>query len=172
VAKTTVYRRWRSKEELALAVILEMTQQIVRVRERGDTRTVLIAFLRGVIRVLTTSLMGRVMQGLASDVATDPQLGHYYRERVIALRMAEIRRLVDRGIERGELRGDVDIDTLHEMLFGPIYHRLLLSGGNLDDSFAGRIVDAILPSIAASGYQAPKPRRARRTTKTPPSRSS
>jgi hypothetical protein len=92
--------------------------------------------------------MGRVLQGLVSDLATDPELARAFRERVVAFRVSELRRLVDRGIERGELRPDTEVELLHELLFGPVYYRLLLSGGALDDRLAERIVDATYPSFA------------------------
>ncbi len=147
VAKTTIYRRWRSKDELALAVLLDMVEQIVEVPDLGDIRAELIAFVDGAVTILGTTLMGRVMQGLVSDLATDEQLGQSFRERIVALRVAEVRRLVERATARGELRPGVDIDLVHEMLFGPLYYRLLLSGGTLDDRLAERIVDSVLPAI-------------------------
>ena len=65
----------------------------------------------------------------------------------MALRVSEVRKIVQRGIKRGELRKDTDVDLLHELLFGPVYYRLLLSGGALDRKLAGRIVDAVLPGF-------------------------
>jgi AcrR family transcriptional regulator len=150
VAKTTIYRRWRSKDELALAVLLDMVEQIVEVPDLGDVRRELIAFVDGAVKILGTTLMGRVMQGLVSDLATDPELGRSFRERIVAFRVAEIRRVLERAIERGELRPDVDVDLVHELLFGPVYYRLLLSGGPLDKGLATRIVDAVLPAIRSA----------------------
>jgi AcrR family transcriptional regulator len=149
VAKTTIYRRWRSKDELALAVLLDMVEQIVEVPDLGDIRAELIALLDTAVQILGTTLMGRVMQGLASDLATDPALGRSFRERVVGYRVSEVRRLLDRAVERGELRPGLDGDLVHELLFGPVYYRLLLSGGRLDERLAERIVDAVLPSLRA-----------------------
>ena len=150
VAKTTIYRRWRSKDELALAVLLDMVEQIVEVPDVGDVRTELITFVDGAVKILGTTLMGRVMQGLVSDLATDPALGRSFRERIVAFRVSEVRRVLERAVERGELRADVDVDLVHELLFGPVYYRLLLSGGPLDKGLATRIVDAVLPAIRSA----------------------
>ena len=149
VAKTTIYRRWRSKDELALAVLLDMVEQIVEVPDLGDIRAELIALLDTAVQILGTTLMGRVMQGLASDLATEPALGRSFRERVVGYRVSEVRRLLDRAAERGELRPGLDVDLVHELLFGPVYYRLLLSGGRLDDDLAEQIVDAVLPALRA-----------------------
>ncbi|MEA2425749.1 MAG: hypothetical protein QOH13_2159 [Thermoleophilaceae bacterium] len=149
VAKTTIYRRYRSKHELALAVLLDMVEQIVSVQEVGDTRAELIAFVDGGVRVLESTLMGRVMRGLVSDFATDLELGRAFREHVVSVRQAEVRRLLDRGIERGDLKPGADYELVHELLFGPVYYRLLLSGGELDSGLAERVVDAVLPGLTA-----------------------
>jgi AcrR family transcriptional regulator len=149
VAKTTIYRRYRSKHELALAVLLRMVQEVVSGPDLGDTRAELAAFVNGAVRILGSTLMGRVMQGLVSDLATDRELGSAFREQIVAARLAEVRRLVDRGIERGDLRPGIDYELVHDLLFGPVYYRLLLSGAALDDRLAERIVDAVLPSLKA-----------------------
>lgn len=148
VAKTTIYRRWRGKHELALAVLIDMVENVVATPDLGDTRKELIAFVNAAVKILGSTLMGRVMQGLVSDLATDPELASAFRERVVAMRLAEVRRLIERGIERGDLRPDVDPELAHELLFGPVYYRLLLSGAPLDKNLAKRIVDSVLPAIA------------------------
>jgi AcrR family transcriptional regulator len=149
VAKTTIYRRWRSKHELALAVLIDMVENIVMTPDLGDTRKELVRFVDAAVKVLGSTVMGRVMQGLVSDLATDPELARAFRERVVALRVAEVRRLLERGITRGDIRADVDVELAHELLFGPVYYRLLLSGAPLDKRLASRIVDAVMPVLAA-----------------------
>ncbi len=147
IAKTTLYRRWGSKEELALAVVLDMTREVVAAPADGDIRTSLIAYLDAAITTLRTTLMGSVMQGLASDLATNPELRDEFHTRVVALRRAHLDELVRAGIQRGELRRTVDVDLLHDLLFGPVYYRLLVSGGPLDPGLAAQIVDAVIPSL-------------------------
>ena len=148
VAKTTIYRRWRDKDELALAVVLDMVEQVVQLPELGDTRAELLAFVNAAVEVLGSTLMGRVMQGLVSDLATDPELASAFRERVVSVRDAEVERLVERGIARGTLRADTDPTTVHDLLIGTVYYRLLLTGQPLDSAFARRTVDAVLCAFA------------------------
>jgi AcrR family transcriptional regulator len=148
VAKTTIYRRWRDKDELALAVVLDMVEQVVELPELGDTRAELTAFVTAAVKVLGSTLMGRVMQGLVSDLATDPELALAFRERVVSVRNAEVERLVERGIARGDLRPGTDPETAHELLIAPVYYRLLLTGGPLTLAFAKRNVDAVMRAFA------------------------
>src|SRR6201747_2860951 len=109
VAKTTIYRRYRDKDDLALSVVLDMVEQVI-LPELGDTRAELLQFVSAAVDQLGTTLMGSVMQGLVSDLAVDPDLAAAFRERVVSVREAEVARLVARGIERGDLAADTDTD--------------------------------------------------------------
>jgi hypothetical protein len=130
-----------------------MVQEVVAVPDLGDTRAELVAFVNGAVRVLGSTIMGRVMQGLVSDLATDRDLGGAFREQIVAARLAEVRRLVEEGVRRGELRPGIDPELVHDLLFGPIYYRLLLSGSSLDPDLAERIVDAVMPWLKATQAQ-------------------
>ena len=154
VAKTTIYRRWRSKNELALAVLIDMVEKVVAVPDLDDTRAELVAFVKGAVEILGSTLMGRVMQGLVSDLAADPELAEAFRARAVAVREAEVARLVARGIERGDVRPGTDPELVHELLFGPVYYRLLLSGRPLDGGLAERVVTAALEGFGPSGRSA------------------
>jgi hypothetical protein len=125
-----------------------MVERVAAVEDVGDTRAELVAFVNGAVRVLGSTLMGRVMQGLVSDLATDDVLATAFRRQVVGARLAEVKRLVDRGVARGDLRPHPDYELAHELLFGPIYYRLLLSGAPLDAGLAERVVDAVLPALA------------------------
>jgi AcrR family transcriptional regulator len=149
VAKTTIYRRYRDKDDLALSVVLDMVEQVI-LPELGDTRAELLQFVSAAVDQLGGTLMGRVMQGLVSDLATDPELAAAFQERVVSVRDAEVSRLIARGIERGDLAADTDEVTAHELLIAPLYYRLLLSGEPLDHAFAERIVDATMRAFAPS----------------------
>ena len=147
VAKTTIYRRYRSRHDLALAVLVDMIRTVTAIPDLGDTRRELIQLIRGTLIVLGETLMGRVMQGLVTELASDPHLSRAFREQVILLRRGEVARVLERGVARGDLRPDPDVALVHELLFGPVYYRLLLSGEPLEPVFADRIVDALLPGL-------------------------
>src|SRR5215470_9835219 len=73
VAKTTIYRRWRDKWELALdAVMIDMLPGMADPVDVGDTRKELLTFVNGVIRLFTTPPYGTAMQALVSQIATEP----------------------------------------------------------------------------------------------------
>ena len=149
VAKTTIYRRWRDKWELALdAVMIDMLPRFDEPVDVGDTRTELLTFVNSVVTMLAATPSGPAMQGLVSQIATDPELARIYRERVVQPRHAQLAPVITRGIARGDLRADTDVRLLHELLLGPIFYRLLLSGAPLARNLGPRLVDAILAGFA------------------------
>ena len=145
VAKTTIYRRWRDKDELALAILVERTATISPPPDVGDTRKELLTFLKTAKQVIRP---GGVAQGLASAIATQPHLGRTYRERIVDVRRSELKIVIDRGIARGDLRPDTDLWVAHELLIGPLYYRLLFSGAPLGTKHDNQLVDALLRAFA------------------------
>jgi AcrR family transcriptional regulator len=149
VAKTTIYRRWRDKWELALdAVMIDTLPQFDDPVDVGDTRKELLTFVNSVVKMLAATPYGPAMQGLVSQIATDPELARVYREQVVQPRLAQLAPVIKRGIARGDLRPDTDVRLVHELLVGPIFYRLLFSGAPLDRNLGPRLVDAILAGFA------------------------
>ena len=148
VGKATIYRRWPSKEALALELLMELAAPHIAVLETGDTRAELLAAVTNAMRALTDTPFGPVIRALLSEVATNPALGDPFRAAVVQGRRGEVARVIARGVARGDLRADVDLDVATELLVGPVYFRLIF-GGELTDDFAGRIVEAVLHGYAA-----------------------
>jgi AcrR family transcriptional regulator len=139
VAKTTIYRRWRDKWELALdAVMIDMLPRFADPVDVGDTRSELITFTDSVVDIFATPPYGPAMQALVSEIATEPELARVYREQVVVPRRVQLAPVLERGIARGDLRPDADLEQLHE----------------------ARVVDGALEGFRARS--APTPRRTRR----------
>ena len=147
VAKTTIYRRWRDKWELALdAVMIDMLPGFAEPVDVGDTRKELVTFVQAAVKNLAAP--PRTMKGLVSQIATDPDLSRVYRERVVEPRREQLRPVIERGIARGDLRPDTDVALVPELLLGPVFYRLLLSGGSLDRKLSMRLVAVVLDAFA------------------------
>jgi hypothetical protein len=56
--------------------------------------------------------------------------------------------VIGRGIARGDLRPDVDVDVATELLVGPVYFRLVF-GGVLDEDVATRVAESVYRGFAA-----------------------
>src|SRR4051794_6531757 len=103
VAKTTIYRRWRDRDELALAAVWHDLAGLEAPRDVGDTRAELRAFVEPLVTILRTPLLGGVVRGLASEIAENRALSGVYRERFVEPRLAQLGAMIGRGVERGDL---------------------------------------------------------------------
>ncbi len=148
VGKATIYRRWPSKEALALELLMELASPHIAVEETGDTRTELIGAVNNAVRALTETPFGPVIRALLSHIAINRGLGDPFRATVVRARRDEVARVIGRGIARGDLRADAEIDVATELLVGPVYFRLMF-GGDLDRPFAEQVVDTVLTGFAA-----------------------
>lgn len=147
VGKATVYRHFASKEALATELLLELAAPHLPVEDVGDTRKELLACVTSPIRALTESPFGPVVRALLSEIAINPSLGNRLRATLVQARRDEIARVMRRGVDRGDLRADAELGIAIELLVGPVYFRLMF-GGELDASFAERVVDTVLEGFA------------------------
>ena len=150
VSKATIYRRWRSKEALALELLIELAGPHIAVEETGNTREEMLAAIVNPMRAVTDTSFGPVIRALLSHIAVNPSLGDPFRATVVQARRDEVARVIARGIARGDLRTDADPTIATELLVGPVYFRLMF-GGKLTVAFANRVVDNVLQGYAETG---------------------
>jgi AcrR family transcriptional regulator len=142
-SKATIYRRWRSKEELAIELLHELATPFLAVPDSGDTRAELVTVAQSCIRRLTESDFGPVVRAMLSEIAANPAIGDRFRAVVVQARRDEIRHVIERGIARGAVSPSIDPDVATDLLIGPIYFRLVF-GGALNAEFGEKVVDALL----------------------------
>jgi AcrR family transcriptional regulator len=147
VGKATIYRRYRSKDELITAAIAGLVTEI-SIPDTGGTRTDLLALMRGAVDVYRGSLEAAVMPSLVEAMSRDAELARLVREEFLVRRRAALQEVLERGIERGDLRDDLDVDLALDVLGGPLFYRLLITGGPIDKRLADGVVELILRGFA------------------------
>lgn len=152
VGKATIYRRWPSKEALAARLLTELAAPHIAVEDVEDTRAELVACVEHALHAVRDTSFGPVIRALLSQIAINPTLGDPFRASVVRARRDEIAKVIERGIARGDLRADADVDIATELLVGPVYFRLMF-GGSLDDDFAMRVADSVHAAFAAEGQR-------------------
>jgi len=148
VSKATIYRWWPTKETLALdALYREWDTAAPSPRDTGSLRADLIALLRPWIQRVQARPYGRVVAALITKAQTDPEFAKEYGARFVEPRRDPARVLIRRAIERGEVPTDTDIELALDLLYGPLYHRLLHRHASLNDRFVRDVVDATLQGL-------------------------
>lgn len=145
VAKTTIYRHWDSKGEVVLDAISGLVQP-PPIPDTGALRTDLVALVEGLVGALTSSPLAPMVPSLMDAAARDPEFaklhGRYAQQRHRA-----VRAVLERGVERGELSPDVDLDVALALLAGPVFYRRFVSSSPLDPTFGHQVVDVVLRGL-------------------------
>jgi AcrR family transcriptional regulator len=153
VGKATIYRWWPSKAAVVMDAVLEAASPRIPFPDTGSTREDLRRQLASVIELYTKTKTGRGITVLIAESQHDPSLAESLRERFIASRRAEAATVFERGIERGEVRPDLDIGVAIDALYGAVYYRLLVSHAPLDPAYADTLIDQLFPALV----QRPEP---------------
>jgi len=148
VSKATIYRWWPTKETLALdALYTEWATVGPSPRDTGSLRGDLLALLRPWARLTSSRPYGRVIAALITEAQTDPVFATEYRQRVVEPRRDQARAVFRRAIERGEIPADTKVEVALDLLYGPLYHRLLHGHAPLNDRFTQDVIDMALNGI-------------------------
>ena len=148
VSKATIYRWWPKKEILALDMLFtEWSAVTPQQYESGLLRSDLIALLRAWTRLSSSRHYGRVVAALLTEARTDPAFSAEYHRRILEPRRDQARMIFADAVGRGEIPRQTKVEVAIDLLYGPLYHRLLHGHAPLDDQFVEDLVDMALAGI-------------------------
>ncbi len=141
-ARSSIYRRWPSKRHLvAYAVVSEMGGNPAA--DTGSLRTDLEAAVRTLLNAFAGPL-GKALAGIVADMARDPALAETIRQEVLAARRKSMRDAFARARAREEVRSDLDIELVIDMLTGPFYYRRLFGHAPITRRLTQDVVSYVL----------------------------
>ncbi len=143
VARTTIYRRYRDKAELVSAAIETLRAPVNR-SAGGDARLDLVARLQSVRRNYGISLAGTLLM----EEPYNPRLLELFRERMVIPQRQDVADAIQEGIERGQIRPDVDVERVLDLLLGAFF-AAVFARGRPGPKWPAEIVDALWPALAA-----------------------
>jgi AcrR family transcriptional regulator len=149
VAKTTVYRHWKSRSQLIFDAFENLLRPGAPQLPPTGLRDGLLAMLNALSRGLTDSPWAPALGALVEAGDRDEELRGLVHD-FLAERMAPVRRLLAEAAARGELRADLDVDVAVSMLAGPVFYRRLVSREELGAEFAEAVVARFLAGAATS----------------------
>ena len=147
VGKATLYRRFTGKEQLVIEAVATLGEPPKPMRGAG-VRNELVALLESVRRKSSSSVAGKIFPRLISAGAGNPELMRRYREQVLDPRRARFVAVLQRGVEEGLVRTDVDLGYAVDLIVGPMaYRNLIRNNPPPGPKLAACIVDDILVAL-------------------------
>jgi AcrR family transcriptional regulator len=129
VAKNTIYRRWASKEQLLAVALDELVGPQVEVDENAGIDQFLREHSRDIARTLADPLVRRILPDLVGELHRNRAFAVAFADRLVQPRRAVLVNRLRRAVERGELRREVDVELVADLLVGPPFARVLLPLG-------------------------------------------
>lgn len=148
VGKATIYRRWPNKEALVVDAVGTLKGAIPELD--GDSVRADLIVLANTIRRSSDTREGKILPCLILELKRNPELARQY-DKAMNSRREVTKDVLRGGIARGELRADIDIDTVTAMFSAPLLMMSVMGNYNEveREGLAERVVDTLLNGIAA-----------------------
>jgi AcrR family transcriptional regulator len=131
VSRNSLYRRWKTKDALYLDVLQSINLGLLPDLDGRSAREDVIALLAALIERVLDQRASHMLRALNAEAEEFPELHRRYFAEIVAPRRDAMNRAIGRGIAAGEIRPDVDVDLLSEVLVSPVLARM--ASGNTED---------------------------------------
>jgi AcrR family transcriptional regulator len=154
VAKATVYRRWPNKEALVLDAVTGVQVDLpalAGISVRDDLVTLVDSMRRRMADAAQPgeSLASRLYPCMIAEGTRYPEIAATYKQKVTEQRREAVRTVIRRGVANGELRADLDVETMLLLLVAPMLVQLYMwsAGVGLPPESSATYVDGVLDGL-------------------------
>lgn len=149
-SKATVYRWWSGKAALIVDAFFNKVSPLLGFSDTGSLRSDFIQQMGHVVHEMNSS-SGRVLASLVAGAQIDEALAEAFRTRWLKQRRDEGAHVLKRAVDRGELPPNLDREFVFDLLYSPLYFRLLVRHQPLTDELVARIVDTVFAGLKKTG---------------------
>ncbi len=139
VSKATIYKWWPNKAAVVMDGFLFAVAARLPIPDTGSALNDILIHATSLTKFLI-SREGTIITELVGEGQFDSKLAEEYRTRYFQPRRLQAKQLLEKGIKRGELKENLDVDLSIDLIYGPIFYRLLVTGEKLDDSYVHDLV--------------------------------
>ena len=145
-SKATIYRRWPTKAELVLAAFVEGTRQVAVDPDTGTLRDDLLALGEQISAHVSTH--ASTIRAVLVEVSRSAELATIMQEQFLDQRKALMSRVLERAVDRGEIKASAVTEDLWDVLPGYLIYRSVLTGRAPSRRTIKDLVDNVLiPSL-------------------------
>jgi len=147
VSTATLYRRYQHRDELVVAALSDEVAAVLPDTGslRGDVSTILRAAVTSM-----SSERGQLIQSIVGDASRNPALRDLLQARMAASRRVELAKIFQRAVDRSDMPAPDDMALVIDLLSAPLFYRLVVSGGAINNRVADDLTDLILRAVGAA----------------------
>lgn len=148
VGKATIYRWWSNKAFLILDAFLMTTDPYLNFLEKTSIRENFRQQLHDLAKALNGTL-GRTVVALVAEGLEDSEIAKAFYTNFLIPRRKDAKLILERAIAQGEIEHKINLDVVLDMLYGPVYFRILIYKKTVDAEFIDTLLDQVMISIDA-----------------------
>lgn len=148
VSRPTIYRYWPNAPAVAMAAFLEASSE----PGAGKTSRSPLAALRAQLHAVADAFAapsGRSVAAMVAAAQSETELAKAFRNEFIARNRDAARQLLDRCIAERLVAAPADIELALDLVFGPLFYRLLMGHAPITRGFVDQLLDAVIPALQA-----------------------
>lgn len=156
VGKATIYRWWPSKVLIVIDAFVQ--NHIVRtpMPKAASCQAALAAHIHRMIEQYGGQ-GGRLVAQILAEGQADPEVLREFRERFFYGRRAMVREVIEEGRRKGEFRTDIEAEFLMDMIYSPVYFRLIMGHLPLNQQFADELSGTVMDLLCHTPSPSPSP---------------
>lgn len=147
----TLYRRWRTVEGLVVDLLGELGKTEIPIPDTGSLKDDLRALALAITALYRQPRARALVEGVVAAAVRSPEASTAWAT-VIAERNRLASRIVERAVGRGELPPGADGIAIISAVGAPVYYRLLVARGPLDDEVAERAAAAAYAAALSGAF--------------------
>lgn len=155
VGKTTIYRRWNSKEELVVDALASVKPR-QEVPDSGNVREDILLWVEAFVKGAQAPFERQMLALLIGTFSNNPPLAERYWSKYATPIYETLTEVLKRGQARGEILPDIDLNVLLDVLSGTVFYQLFMKppSETLLDDFK-RALDLVFHSVGMVGGNKP-----------------
>jgi AcrR family transcriptional regulator len=153
VGKTTIYRRWSSKEELVIDAIHSVQVNLSMVDTSNFRNDLVTLFKTAYQSMIARPLLEQLIVKIIGEYQTNPEIFQVFITQLLVPRFQQFRHMVEQAQARNEIRRDIDWTLVIELVSGSLYFhwiitRFLVPSSSSADEWVEQMIDVVMQGIA------------------------
>ncbi|MCC5657380.1 TetR/AcrR family transcriptional regulator [Nostoc sp. XA010] len=150
VGKTTIYRRYTSKEELVADAIESLRDDLV-IPDTGKFWGDMNILINNAAKKIDSPLGRQTLALIISTASSNPQFAEVYWTKYTKLRREAFSKVLERAKSRGEIHKDADVDLIIDLVSGSLYYALIFKPTTEPvEAYMRRTMNLLLKGIGIS----------------------
>lgn len=150
VGKATIYRWWSSKVSVVIDAFVQNHTVLTPMPKGVSCREAITVHIHRMVQQYSER-SGRLVAQILAEGQSDPDVLREFRDRFFTGRRKMVREVIDEGRRNGEFRTDMDTEFLMDMVYSPVYFRLIMGHLPLNQEFADELSKNMMTILCLPG---------------------